>query len=102
MVESVCRSDQEHYCVECCPKDCCLLGELIDKTKGCLGHNSSKGKDDKNKSELPQRQICIAFNCLEGTASKDSNLRLQVIKTIKGMPAGEFKMSKVLKIIQLV
>ncbi len=86
MKTALCRPDKSHWCVECCPPSCPLLGNIKGKM-GCLGH------DGKKFEGLTERLICLDLDCLEGFPIKD---RETIRDIILEMPSGQFKMSQAL------
>ena len=96
MKESLCRPDNEHWCTECCLRSgtrCFLFGKTEDGKTGCLGHN---GKKYEGLTELP---ACMDFDCLDDFLPDDREI---IRQTISRLPAGEFKMSKVLKELKML
>jgi len=87
MKKALCQPDDNHYCVECCPSECPLLGDIGRGKKGCLGHN------DKRFEGLTERPICLEFDCLDDFLPDDREIIRQAISRL---PAGEFQMSQVL------
>jgi hypothetical protein len=87
MKEALCRPDDSHWCIECCPRSCPLLGDTGDGKRGCLGH-------EKNSDGLSERIICQSFDCLDDFSAED---RETIRKIILKEPPGEFKMSEILK-----
>ena len=88
MKEALCRPDEIHWCTECCPPGCPLLGDVGKGRIGCLGHNGKKTPEG-----LTERPICLNLDCLEEFLSADRETIRQVIYKL---PAGRFKMSEVL------
>lgn len=86
--ETLCRPDEQHWCVECCSlRGCSLLMTLADGTRGCAGHNV-------NSQGLRKTLFCQEFNCVKNLSDK-SFVKLQ--RKISGLPTGEFKMGSLLK-----
>jgi hypothetical protein len=84
----LCRTDDNHWCVECCRgRECCVLGELGDGTMGCRGHNG------KRFDGLTETSFCRNFNCL--TREEDPEELRMIISLL---PEGEFRMDDILKI----
>jgi hypothetical protein len=88
MKEALCRPDEFHWCVECCPPDCPLLGDTGGGRIGCLGHNGKETVDG-----LTERSICLELDCL---ADFDGEDRETIRQAILKLPLGQFKMSEVL------
>jgi len=89
--EGLCRPDDNHWCVECCPKDCCLLVDTRDGRQGCDAHGGKL-----SKYGLPQRAICQENECLE-LRTKGPEEREAVRRAIINSPLGQFRMSDFLK-----
>ena len=91
MKKGLCWPDDVHWCVECCPPGCPLiglLGEVKKGKKGCLGHNGKKTPEG-----LTQRPLCLEVDCLAGFSGEKETIR----QAISVLPPGEFKMTRVLK-----
>jgi len=94
----LCRPDSKHWCVECCEgRSCSNLGELPDRTRGCLGYGGRQGKGG-----LPQTPFCQEFNCLKGEYSSDLGTTGRIRQEIAQMPPGKFKMGMVLRKLGLL
>lgn len=92
MKEALCRPDETHWCTECCPSDCPLLGDTGGGKTGCLGHN------EKTTSEgLTERSICLELDCLSGRSEEE---RADIRQIIMGLPPGQFKMSQMMSNIR--
>jgi hypothetical protein len=87
MKEGLCRPDNDHYCVECCPPGCPLLGDMGGGRTGCLGHNG------KRFEGLTERSICLDLDCMEDFSAED---RKTIREAVSNMLPGRFQMSKVL------
>lgn len=88
--KSLCRPDNIHWCIECCPVSCPLLGETEKGKRGCLAHwESNKGLVEG----LKERSICQDFDCL---AVFKKNDRERIRQIILQLPSAQFKMSEVL------
>ena len=85
MKEALCRPDEFHWCIECCPTECPLLGDTSDGKMGCLGHNGKK------VDKLTKRSICLELDCLADFLPKEI-----IRQAISKLPPGQFKMSEVL------
>ena len=88
MKEALCRSDETHWCTECCPSGCPLLGDIGGEKIGCLGHNGKRTPES-----LTERSICLDLDCLAEFLPGD---RETIRQAISKLPAGRFKMSEVL------
>lgn len=90
MAEKLCLPDSVHWCTECCLRGgggCALLGDIGGGRRGCMGH------DGKIVDGLTQLPVCKELDCLDGFSKDDREIIRQAISR---MPAGEFRMSKVL------
>ncbi len=87
MKKALCQPDDSHYCVECCPSGCFLLGDIGRGKRGCLGHN---GKRFEGLTEQP---ICLELDCLDDFLPGDKEIIRQAILKL---PPGEFRMSNIL------
>jgi len=87
MKGTLCRPDETHWCIECCP-DCPLLGDTGEGKIGCLGHNGKRTSEG-----LSERSICLSFDCLNKFSVEDKKVIREIISE---MPDGKFKMSDVL------
>lgn len=93
--EALCRPDEEHWCIECCPQDCPLLGEVEEGKLGCLVHWQREEKFEG----LKQREICQNLDCLTDFEEIDKEtIRQAIIK----LPGGQFKMSEVLSQFEIL
>jgi len=88
MKEALCRPDSIHWCIECCPPGCPLLGDTGEGKMGCLGHNGKR-----IFGGLTERPCCLEVDCLHGFSSKD---REEIRQIIFRMAPGEFKMIETL------
>jgi len=88
MKETLCRPDDMHWCTECCPSDCPLLGDTGGGKMGCLGHNGKRTPEG-----LTERSTCLELDCLAEFLPEDKEI---IRRTISKMPPGRFKMSEVL------
>lgn len=88
MKEALCRSDETHWCTECCLSGCPLLGDVGGGKTGCLGHNGKK-----ISGGLTERPICLELDCLAEFLPGDREIVRQAISLL---PSGKFKMSEVL------
>jgi hypothetical protein len=84
-----------HSCVECCAgKRCANLGELPDKTRGCLGYNIEKYIEG---GPLPMINSCKSFYCwkgriVDGVKLDTPEILEMTLKEIRKRPVGEFQM----------
>ncbi|MFH1423547.1 MAG: hypothetical protein ABIG29_01135 [Candidatus Nealsonbacteria bacterium] len=88
MKEALCRSDKTHWCTECCPPNCPLLGDIGGGEVGCLGHDGKRTPDG-----LTERPICLEIDCLDEFLPED---RETIRQAISKLSAGRFEMGKVL------
>ena len=89
MKEALCGADEIHWCTECCPSSCPLLGNVDEGEVGCLGYKGKRSPDD-----MPRRPNCLKLDCLSGLLPED---REAIRQAISKLPAGRFKMSEVIK-----
>lgn len=85
--EALCRPDDIHWCIECCPGTCPLLGDLGNEKKGCLGH------DGKTSDGLSERFACRIVDCLD---PYEDQSKVRMRQMIMGLPPGRFEMSDIL------
>lgn len=85
--KALCRLDDIHWCIECCPSGCPLLGDVGDGKKGCLGYHGRK------VDGLTQRYLCQIVDC---SANYNRKKREEIRQIIIDLPLGQFKMSEVL------
>ena len=89
---SICRPAPGYWCVECCTKKadgcnpCCILGKLVDGSRGCLGHQSIKNP------ELPEIGSCVDFFCHPEILDDPDEVK-RIHEAVLGTPPGEFKIS---------
>ena len=88
MKVALCRPDDIHWCTECCPPGCPLLGDTGDGKIGCLGHNGKRTAE-----RLTEPNTCLELDCLVGFLPRDREI---IRKDISKLPPGEFKMTQVL------
>lgn len=93
MKSSLCRPDDNHWCIECCRSNCPLLGDINDGKTGCLGHNGQRFNG------LTKTNLCQEFDCLANQTDKERKFIRQTI--ITQLPPGQFKMSEVLDPLDL-
>lgn len=98
-IESLCKPDSNHWCIECCEGvDCGLLDQLPDGSLGCLGHDLPEGQvktvstSGGTKRIYPQSPVCRTYDCLSGKSIDKEELR----RKISQLPPGEFRMSKLI------
>lgn len=84
---TLCRLETNHWCIECCPPNCCLLGELQDNTLGCLGYSELH-------EGLTRTGRCYYVNCIDGFTPDQIT---QLLQHIRQLPPGNFRMSEALK-----
>jgi len=87
--KGLCRPDNIHWCIECCPASCPLLGQTEKGKKGCLAH----WENNKELDGLTERSICQDLDCLADFLPRDREIIRQAISKL---PPGKFKMSEVL------
>jgi len=92
--KGLCRPDNIHWCVECCPASCPLLGQTEKGKKGCLAH----WENNKELDGLTERSICQDLDCLADFEAKDRETIRQIIL---GLPSTQFKMSEVLSNLKI-
>lgn len=91
-----CRPDSFHWCVECCEgRRCFNLGVLPDGTRGCLGY---RGRRDLGG--FSQLSSCQDLDCLK-IDLYHPEIATQISQAIVQLPVGEFKLSAVLKKLDL-
>ncbi|MFC1625658.1 hypothetical protein ACFL1Q_01285 [Patescibacteria group bacterium] len=90
---TICRPDDDHYCVECCyMRGCANFGKLSDGTRGCLGHPK---QDTISPDDFPILPSCAKYSCLfDGSISNTVNIK-HIKEYISMLPSGEFKMDSV-------
>lgn len=92
VVKSLCRPDNRRSCIECCRRNCSLLGDTGDGKRGCLGYNG------KIYEGITQPPFCQTVNCIGGETPEVVD---KIAAAISKLNPGEFKMSQVLEFLNI-
>jgi hypothetical protein len=96
------EADGLRFCVECCEGiNCSNLGELPDKTRGCLGYNKTR-EEAGIAGVNPMRESCKNVYCWEGRVVNGIRMDSpKILKMtygeIKKRPVGEYRMDTIVK-----
>jgi hypothetical protein len=86
---------EEYSCVECCEgRKCVNLGELPDKTRGCLGYDVEKAKAAGIPpiTDFCKNLYCWKGRVVDGVKLDTPEMLEMTLKEIRKKPVGEFRM----------